>query len=177
VRLRDLPHDCEPESRAGLSACARGAVEAVEDEREIRLGDSRAVVADGHLAVLHADLDLSARRAPLGRVVEQVRHRPLDRAGRTVDGRLVEVALDRHARPVALCALDRVGGHEIQTDVLGLVGVAIAACELDELGDQRRHLRQLLGHVAQERLAFLRSHRLVPREHFDVRPQARQRRP
>ena len=69
---------------------AGGAVEAVEDVRQVLRGDARAVVANRDLAVAHRDLDLAAGRAPLGRVVEQVRDRPLEPRRDAADERLAE---------------------------------------------------------------------------------------
>ena len=78
--------------------------------------------------------------------------------------------------PVAACALDRVRGDEVEADVLRLGRRLVAPRELDQLGDQRRHLRQLLGDVAQQCLPVRGGHGLVAREHLDVRAQAGQRR-
>ncbi len=52
----------------------------------------------------------------------------------------------------------------------------LASRELDQLGDQRRHLAELLDDVAQQSLALSGGKRAVAREHLDVRPQARERR-
>ena len=66
---------------------------------------------------------------------------------------------------------------QVEPHVLRLDRRLVAACELDELRDQRGHLRQLLGHVAEQLLALPHRQRLVAGEHLDVRAQARQRRP
>ena len=66
---------------------------------------------------------------------------------------------------------------EVEPHVLRLRRRLVAARELDELRDQRRHLGQLLGHVPQQLLALAGRQRLVAGEHLDVRAQARQRRP
>ena len=94
---------------------------------------------------------------------------------RTSDGS--SVGREGDAGAVAPGPLDRVGGDEVEPDVLGLARRLVAAGELDELGDQRRHLGQLLGDVAQQLLAVAGRQRLVAGEHLDVRAQARQRRP
>ena len=51
VRLGDVPDDREPEARAGQAARGRGAVEALEDEREVSIVEAGAVVAHGRRAV------------------------------------------------------------------------------------------------------------------------------
>ena len=53
-------------------------------------------------------LDLAARRAPLRRVVEQVRDRALDRRRDAADDRLLELGLERDAGTVPARPLDRV---------------------------------------------------------------------
>ena len=120
VGLGHLPDDGEPEPGAGLPARRGRAVEAVEDVRQVVLVDARPVVADGHLAVADADLDLAAGRAPLGRVVEQVADGALDRSGHAADDGLLEVGHERDAAAVAAHAVDRLAGHEVEADVLGL---------------------------------------------------------
>src|SRR5205807_357749 len=101
VRFRDLPDDREPQPGSGHAPSGAGPVEPVEDVRQVLLVDPGAVVAHRHLAAADRDLDLAARRAPLGRVVEQVRDRALDRRGDAVDDRLLEVGRERDAGPVA----------------------------------------------------------------------------
>ena len=51
-----------PEARAGLAARLGGAVEAVEDVRQVDVGDALALVADGHHALAERDRDAAARR-------------------------------------------------------------------------------------------------------------------
>jgi hypothetical protein len=81
------------------------------------------------------------------------------------------------ARPVAARPLDGVRGDEVEPHLLGLRRLALAARELDQLGDEGRHLVQLLDDVAEQPLALAGRQRPLAREHLDVRPQARERRP
>ena len=74
-----------------------------------------------------------------------------------------------------LRALDGVGSEQVEPDVLGLLRVLLRAGELDQLRDERRHLAELLDHVAEQPLAVLRRERPLAGEHLDVRAQARQR--
>ena len=111
--FRDLLHDREPEPRPRKPARIRSAVEAVEDVREILFRDSRPVVSDRDLFAADSDLDLAARRAPLRRVVEEVRDRALDRRGGAVDHRLLEVGRVGDIRAVPPRPLDRVGGDQV----------------------------------------------------------------
>ena len=66
-------------------AGAVGAVEALEDVREVGFREAGAVVADLERAVAQRDLDHAARRAPLDGVVEQVRDRAVDAAERDAE--------------------------------------------------------------------------------------------
>jgi hypothetical protein len=75
VRLGGLPDDGQAEPRTGQPTRVRGAVEAVEDVRQILGREARPVVAHGDDAVAYADLDRLAGRAPFQRVVQQVRDR------------------------------------------------------------------------------------------------------
>ena len=93
-----------------------------------------------------------------------------------MDERLLEVRRERHAGTVAPRALDRAGGEEVQTHVLGLRRLLLAAREVHQLRDQRRHLAELLDDVVQQPLALAGRQLAVAREHLDVRAQAGQRR-
>ena len=134
------------------------------------------MIAHRHLAAAHGHLDLAAGRGPLGRVVEQVGDRALDRGRGAADERLLEVGRERDVRPVPPRAADGVGGDEVEPDVLRLLGMLLRPRELDQLGDQRRHLAELLDHVAEQALPFRGRERALSGEDFDVRPQAGQRR-
>ena len=77
-----LLDDREPEPGAGQGASRGGAVEAVEDVRQIGVVDAGPVVAHCQHPVGEADVDGAAGRAPLDRVVEDVVDRALQpRAG------------------------------------------------------------------------------------------------
>ncbi len=176
VRFGDLAHDRETESGARHAARGRRAVEAVEDERHVFLRDARAAVTYRELTVADDHVHLAVGRAPLRGVVQQVRNRALDGGRNPAHQRLLELWIEHHARPVADCSLDRVGGHEIEPHVFRLLWMLVAARQLDELGDQRGHLDELLADVAQQLLALVGVECVVAREDLDVRPQARQRR-
>ena len=75
-----------PSPEPGMPARGAGAIEAVEDVGQVLVGDARTVVSHRQPSVAHRDLDLAAGRAPLRRVVEQVR-RPHARASRGRPGR------------------------------------------------------------------------------------------
>ena len=134
------------------------------------------MVAHRDGAVLHADLDVAAGRAPLGRVVEQIGDRALDRRRHAVHGRFLQVRQEGHLRLVSACTLDRVRGEQVEAHLLRLGDVLLPAREVDQLGDQRRHLAELLDQVVQEPLALSRWERAIARQHLDVRAQAGQRR-
>jgi hypothetical protein len=134
------------------------------------------VVAHRDLRTVNTDLDLSAERAPLGRVVEQVRNGSLDRGRSAVHKRGVEVRREGDVRPVPPGALDSGLGNQVEPDVLRLLRVLLGARELDQLRDQRRHLAELLDHVAEKPLPLLGRKRAFAGEHLDVRAQAGERR-
>ena len=78
-----------PRPEPGSDARVVGPVEAVEDVRQVGLLEARAVVAHAQPAAREVDLDAAVARAPLERVVHQVRDRALDPLGRAAhDGRL-----------------------------------------------------------------------------------------
>ena len=84
-----------PEARARQAAGGRRAVEAVEHVGQVGVRDAGPVVADGDLAVAHADLDLPAGRAPLGGVVDQVRDRAVEARGHSLDQGRLELGEER----------------------------------------------------------------------------------
>ena len=85
VRLDDVAHDGQPQAGARLAARGDRSVEPIEDVRQIVSGDARPAVADRETAGVHLDLDHAGRTgcggAELGRVVDEVQHRSIDRRG------------------------------------------------------------------------------------------------
>ena len=72
------------------------------------------------------------------------------------------------ARTVAPRALDRARGEKVEADVLRLGRLLLAAREVHQLGDQRRHLAELLDDVVQEPFALAGRQLALAREHLDV---------
>ena len=95
------------------------------------------------------DLDLAARRAPLRGVVEQVR-RPRARSSRdAAHERLLELGSERRRRAgCAACARSPRRRRGRAARPPARCGWLVAARELDELGDERGHLVELLADVA-----------------------------
>ena len=135
------------------------------------------MIADRDGAAPDADLDVPAGRAPFRRVVEEIRDGALDRRRHALDDRLLQIGYEGDGGPVAPRALDCIRCDEIEPNLLGRCRLLLAASEVDQLGDQCRHLPQLLDHVLEQALALARRQRAVAGQHLDVRPQARQRRP
>ena len=177
VRLGDLANDGEAEPGAGHSASRTSAIEAIEDEREILVGDARAVVANDELPVAHGDLDFGAGWAPLRCVVEQVSDRTLERRRDSLDRDRLEVDRIDDFGPIPTRALDFVRDEQVEAHFLRLGDVLLGARELDELGDEHRHLTELLDDVREEASPVVRRQRAIARENFDVRADARERRP
>jgi len=132
-----LPDDRKTETGAGHRPRGRRPIEAVEDERDVFVGDAGTVVAHDDLTVPHDNLDLAAGRAPLGRVVEQVRNCALDRRRNSTHERLSERSLELDTRAVAPSAFDRIGSDEVEAHILCVGRLLVAARELDELRDER----------------------------------------
>ncbi len=51
-------------------------------------------------------------------------------------------------------ALDRIRGHQVEANVLGVGRELLRSRKLDQLRDQRRHLAELLHHVGEEATAL-----------------------
>ena len=155
------------------------AVEALEDVRDVLLGDPRAVVADGQLAVRRAAPRPASRRglhlAALSSRFAIARSRL---AGLPDDARRRR-GRPRSGRPGWLRAARRIASSATRSSRTSSScgGLLLAARELGQLADQLGHLAELLDHVAQELRALRRRQPLARREHLDVRAQARQRRP
>src|SRR5438270_3561922 len=137
VRLGRLAHDREAEPGARLRARGGGAVEAVEDPRQVLLGDAGALVGDDDLALAHDHFDRCAGGAVLHCVVEQVRDRPFDK--NRIDAHMCrrERGDEDGVGRAGLRALDRGGDEIVERDVLDPQLALLAACELDEVGDER----------------------------------------
>ena len=174
VRLRHLTNDRQPEPGPRHPARPTGAVETVEDVREVLVRDARAVVSHREPPVADLHLDLGAGRAPLRRVVEQVPHGPLDRRRHSLHDRWLELDAVRHLGSVAASSLHCVGDEQVETDVFRIDGHLLGACELDELRDERRHLAELLDHVREQARSICRGQHAITREYLDVRAHARE---
>ena len=123
--------------------------------RQVLLLEPRPVVAHGQLTGGQPDLDDAARRAPLARVVEQVRHgarNPLGppghqrRLGQHVVGDLDAGAPQR--------ALDQRPHDHVEAHVVGLFLRLGATRELDDVGDERGQLVQLVHDVVAQGFAL-----------------------
>ena len=176
MRLGDLAHDREPESRPGEAARRTRAIEAVEDVGKILVGDSRPVVSHNQPSVPDCDLDLAAGGAPLRRVVEQVPDRSLDGRRNALDHGRLQLDVVDDLGPVATSSLDHIRDQEVEPYVLRLRGHLLGPCELDELRDERRHLPELLDDVREQPGAILGRKHPVSCEDLDVRAHARERR-
>ena len=88
--------------------CPRGlpggvaAVEAIEDERHVALGNAGTLIGHPQPITLELHPDGAARRAPLHRVVQQVGHRALQHVGVADD--IERVELDVEQQPMAPAA-------------------------------------------------------------------------
>ena len=94
----------------------------------------------------------------------------------SLHGRLLKVGRERDRRAVAPCPLHCLGGNEIEPHLFRFLRLLFATRKIDQLGDQRRHLGQLLDDVGEQTFPFAWRKRAFAGEHLDVRAQARQRR-
>ncbi len=85
---------------------------------------------------MQIDLDRLLGRAPLARVVEQVRHRAIDALGFAPDERRLQVHLKNRVR-ASLCTLHRAAHDLIQGHVVQLALGLGAARQLDHVADER----------------------------------------
>ena len=175
VRLGRLAHDREAEPGARLRARRRGAVEAVEDAREVLLGDTGAVILDDHLAAADAHLDRRSRRAVLDRVLEQVRDGPLEQHRVGLHERRGECGHEPDLRRACLRALDDTRDEIVELDVLDAQLALLAARELDEIRDEPGQRVQLDGRLV-ERVLRLVGRQPALAQEVDVRPRRGQRR-
>src|SRR5262245_207912 len=91
MRLGDLSHDRQPETRPGHAPRRARAIEPVEDVREVLVRDPGSVVANDEPTVPNLDLDLRARCTPLRGVVEEVADCTLERGRNASYGRGLEL--------------------------------------------------------------------------------------
>ena len=121
------------------------------------------------------DLDEPALGAPLARVVEQVRHGPVDPVGLAADDRRLQLDLEAQLAAPAR-ALDGVGDDLIDAHVLAARLAARATSQLDDVADERRELVELLDDVPTQALLLLGRQTLGVAEDLDVRAQRGDRR-
>ncbi len=177
MRLGRLAHDREAEARARQAARAVRPVEALEHAREVAVGEARPVVADAQRAVGERQLHRAAGRAPLDRVVDQVRHGPVD-APRVSPhhGRLrphAELDAVPRSRPRALDD----GLHDlVQAHLAGQLARRRAARELHHVGHEGGQLVELGDHVRPQRLALVGRQAVGLPQRLDVGAQAGDRR-
>ena len=119
-----------------------GAVEAIEDVGQILLREALAVIAHRHGAICERDLDRAARRAPLARVVEQVRDRAGDALGLAADDRRLERALEREVGEAALEAIDQGVDERVELDVVEALGRPRPPGKLDDVAHEARSARR-----------------------------------
>src|SRR5262249_24808036 len=116
VAVGDLLDDGEAEPGAGHAPGTGRAVKAVEDVRDVGRIDALPVVAHHHRPAFDGDLDRRAGGAPLGSVVDQVRHRSADPLRRTSDQKGGAVHLYFGGRMVTSGNLGNLAGQLVEVD-------------------------------------------------------------
>ena len=171
--LGGLADDRETEARARHPARVARAVEALEDVRQVAVRKARAVIADAQLAVRQADVDGPTCWAPLDRVVDEVRDRPLDACGLSADHGGLELRAE--LEPVTRAgtrALDHRTRDLVDAHVVDGVAGLGATGELDDVRDERRQLVELLDDVRPQGFALGLRQALRLLQRLDVRSQA-----
>src|SRR5436190_1921725 len=150
--LGRLPHDRQPEARPRQRPGALRAKEAVEHVWEVVVLEAWAVVAHRQLAAAQPHLDEAAGRAPLARIVDQVRDRAHEALLLTTHERRLELEVEREAvAPTPPRTLDELLGHDVEPDVVDLaLGRLFISRELDDSRHQRRQLVELTDDVASQ---------------------------
>ncbi len=97
-------------------------------------------------------------------------------AGRPDGGRRRQLSVDRDVGMVPRRSPNRLLGNEVEADLFERRLLLLAARELGQLADQRRHLGELGDDVGEKLRPVLVRNGLVRGEHLDVRAQAGERR-
>jgi hypothetical protein len=103
--------------------------------RQVTGRNAAPVVAHGELAGLQRDLHRAARRAELGRVVQQVPDCDLQPLGAANDLARLELGHQDGLRPVPAGGRQRRGHHLLEPDVLLRAGDGLAPGELGDVAD------------------------------------------
>jgi hypothetical protein len=172
VALRHLADDGEPEPGARHGPGRGGPVEAVEDLGQVGGLDAGPAVAHGELAVPQPDLHPAARRAELGRVIQQVPDRDAQPVGLAADDTGLEIRGEGGPRPVPAGTVQAGGDHVVQRHVADLASLRLPAGQLGDAGDQLAELGHLGDDPVQHLLAFGLRHGRGRRQQLAVDPQA-----
>jgi len=136
--------------------------------------DARSVVAHDELALLEDDVDGRAFVAPLARVLEQVPDRTLEPIRVSLDDRRLEPGRPRQMRIARARSMHGVLGELVHVHCRSLLARIVAACELEQTGDQVAHLVRFALEVGEEAAACIGVETVVLFQHLDVRLHARQ---
>ena len=107
------------------------------------------------LAVGERHVDRPVVRAPLARVVEQVRDGALDAQAVAADQAGLEAAREVHAAAAGAHALDAGRDERVELELFEFALRRLLARELDEVADQRGQLAQLGQQVLAQLQALL----------------------
>ena len=164
VAVHDLPHDRQPEARAGHRPGLVGAPEALEDVRLVLGRDAGPLVVDREHPGGEADGDGAACGAPLRGVVEQVEDRPLQPGGIAGDPPVVEAHVELDAGRAAADPGQGPLGDVGQVDRLDDRGRLVLAGEDDQVPDEGGELLDLGAYVVEQLAAGLLREAAVPLE-------------
>lgn len=121
-----LADDGQAETGAGHPPRRRRPVETVEDTGQVGGRDPGSEVAHGELAQVQAHPHLAARRAELGRVIQEVPDRDRQAFGAPGDGTWLEIRREGGPRPVPARSRKGRGDNLVQAYLLELAGQRLA---------------------------------------------------
>ena len=121
------------------------------------------MVAHADLSVAHSDLDLTPVRAPLGGIVEQVRHGPVEAARHAGDQARLELREEHLVGRVAARTLDRLLDQLVEPHVLHARTGLIATGEVEE-GREPENPAAVLG----RRGGAARAKALTPEQRAEI---------
>src|SRR5262249_28585621 len=138
----------------GLRPRRGGTVKAVEHMRKVALVDSGSMIAHGKSTAREVDVDGSAGRAPLRRIVEEVADRTGEAAGDAAYEWRLHGGVEGDARCRRPGTLDGILDQLVQLNRLRFELLAVPAGELEDLGDQGGHLVELTDSGGRQPLAL-----------------------
>jgi len=150
VPLRGLPDDRQAQAGARQHPGLRRAVEAVEDQGQVLVGDARAIITDDQAPVDEVHPNSPLRRAPLDGIVEQVGHGTLQGLWFAAYEPWLQGHLEPHRPGPAAYPLHRPADDLRHVDGLVVAVQGLVAGQLHQVADESGQLLDLRAHVGEQ---------------------------